>query len=372
MLTTFDKYLLNRLLHTFVVFFIATFGLYMVIDLFSNVDDFQQGGRDLPDISIAIIRHYGYRTSEFFEMAGPILIVVSAIAVLGLLEKNSESHPILAAGIPASRLLRPLLIGGVLMNLMLIVNQELIMPRIAVELQTPRGSTSTRAQKVEPVYDYFNYLMHIDGDQVVIEERKLVNASFNLPLELARQVYTLKAENAIYMPATDKHEAGWLLQNVTGLFDPDLLTEEGRRRIVARSNGRDVFIVSDVSFDQLYNRGRNLKLLSSAQLINRIRNPSTGLVPLQSQSLALHSRITRPVLSLIALAMALPMVMRRESTSLILNMTICAAVLGGFYILTQGSLIMGGIGIVRPDMAAWLPVVATGGASVWTWGYVQT
>ena len=42
MLTTFDKYLMNRLLHTFAVFFVATYGLYMVFDLFTNVDDFQR------------------------------------------------------------------------------------------------------------------------------------------------------------------------------------------------------------------------------------------------------------------------------------------------------------------------------------------
>ena len=44
MLTTFDKYLLKKLIYTFVVFLVATYGLYIVIDLFTNMDDFQKAG----------------------------------------------------------------------------------------------------------------------------------------------------------------------------------------------------------------------------------------------------------------------------------------------------------------------------------------
>ena len=372
MLTTFDKYLLKRLVHTFLVFFIATYGLYMVIDLFTNIDDFMQEGYSRADVAKAIGRFYGFRVAEFLEMAGPTLIVLSAIAVLGLLEKHSESHPILAAGIPAFRILQPMLLGGTLLSVILIVNQEVIMPGLAVELQTPRGSTNASVQKVEPVYDYFNYLMHIDGEEVVIEDRKLVRASFNLPRELATQSYAIESESAVYMAKTDRHPAGWLLQNLTGLFDANMLTEEGRARVIPRSNGRDVFIISDVSFDQLYNRGRNLKLLSSMQLIERIRNPSTGYVPVQSQSLALHSRITRPLLTLFSIAIALPLVMRRESQSLIMNMAVCALVLGVFYGFFQGCLALSSSHFLRPDLAAWLPVIVMAGASVWTSGYVQT
>lgn len=376
MLTTFDKYLMNRLLHTFAVFFVATYGLYMVFDLFTNVDDFQRNSagdeRTSVETILAIVRHYSFRIPEFFEMAGPILVVVSAIAVLGLLEKHSESHPILAAGIPAFRLLRPLLVGGGLLNLMLVLNQELLLPRLAVELQTPRGSDNASIQKVDPVYDYSNHLMHIDGKEVIIEERKLVNASFWLPEELSVPSYSLEAETAVFIHKNDKHPSGWLLQNLISPFDPELLTAEGATRILPRPNGKDVIVVSDVSFDQLYNRGRNLKLLSSGQLIERIRNPSTGLVPVRSQSLALHSRVTRPILSLLSIAIALPLVMRRESRSLIVNMTICTVVLGAFYIITQGSLMLGGSSILRADLAAWFPVIFVGSASVWTAGYVQT
>lgn len=371
--TTFDRYLLGRLLHTFGVFFVAAYGLYIVIDLFTNIDDFQQESASLFDLFLRISEYYLFRSAEFFEMAGSILIVLAVIAVLGLLQKNSETFPILAAGVPAFRLLKPLLIAAAVLNVALIANQEFIIPALAVQLQTPRGSAASRLQSVEPVYDYSNALMHIDGEFVVVEKQTLLDASFTLPYpELARRIETLKAESAVFVNAAGRRPSGWLLRNLTVAFDPDVLTDLGRQRVLPHDNGKDVFVVSSVSFDQLYNRGRNLKLLSSAQLIHRIRNPSTGQVPVRGQSLALHSRITRPILCLLTIAMALPLVIRRESRSLILNMAVCALVLGFFYAFTQGCLAMGSSGMLRPDLAAWLPVIVCGVASTWTAEYVQT
>ncbi len=373
MFTTFDRYLLGRLLHTFVVFFVSAYGLFIVIDLFMNIDDFQVVSASNVELFRRVLEFYAYRACEFFEMAGPILIVISVIVVLAMLQKHSETYPILAAGIPAFRLLKPLLIAAAILNGALIANQEFIIPGLAVQLQTPRGSKTAQVQKVEPVYDYWNYLMHIDGDQVLVHNQTLVGASFTLPKpEIASQICVLKAEKATFISQTAQHRSGWLLQNLVGVLDTDLLTKVGRKRIIPSSNGKDVFIASEVSFDQLYNRGRNLKLLSSMQLIQRIQNPSTGPMPVRGQSLALHARITRPFLCLLNIAIALPLVMRKESHSLITNMVVCAGVLGMLYMVAQGCFALGSIGKVSPDFAAWLPVILGGIISTWTSGLVQT
>ncbi|MGV2342146.1 MAG UNVERIFIED_CONTAM: LptF/LptG family permease [Planctomycetaceae bacterium] len=151
MLTTFDRYVTGRFLHTFVLLFVATLGLYVVIDLFMNIDEFQDNlARDTTaahgqtELFRRIGEYYFYRTFDFFEMAGPILIVVSAVTVVALLRKSSETFPLLAAGIPAFRLLRPLLITALILNAALFVNQEFVIPSLAVRLQTPRGSLRGR------------------------------------------------------------------------------------------------------------------------------------------------------------------------------------------------------------------------------------
>jgi len=378
MFTTFDRYLLGRLMHTFVVLFVSAYGLYIVIDLFTNIDDFQENTSSNFELLTQIVIYYVYRASQFFEMAGPMLIVVSVITVLGLLRKNSEIFPILAAGIPAFRMLKPLLLAAAILNGALILNQELIIPNIAVQLQTPRGSRVAQVQKVEAVYDYSNYRIHIDGEQVLIDSKTLIGASFGVTAaDLCTRDCWLTAEKAQFIHKSENRilarpQSGWLLQNMQDVLDETYFTEEGRRRIIPCNNGKDVFIVSDVSFDQLYNRVRNVQYLSSLQLIERIRNPSTGPRPLLRQSIALHTRITRPLLCLINIAIALPLVFRKESHSLITNMAVCAGVLGLFYAFAEGSFALAGKGLLAADMAAWLPVIVTGIASTWTSGLVQT
>jgi lipopolysaccharide export system permease protein len=373
MLTTYDRYVLARTLHAFGAMLVAAYGLFVVFDLFTNVDDFQQGAGSVADLLLQIAAYYGWRSFEFFELAGPMLIVVAVVTTLALLRRHSETFPLLAAGIPTFRLLQPLAGGAVLLNVALIVNQEIVLPAIAVPLQTPRGSATAQEQKVEPVYDYSNALMHIDGERVLIHERALVDASFALPTpELVIHGCQLKAERAVFLDPFGRRPSGWLLQNLTGVFDPDVLTAAGRSRVFPAENGHDVFIASEVTFDQLYNRGRNLKLLSTWQLLQRIRNPATGPVPVRGQSLALHARLTRPVLSLLSICIAVPLVLRRESASQIMNLMVCAVVLGSYYALTQCCLAIGGSGLVAPDLAAWVPVVIGGIASAWTSGLVQT
>lgn len=382
MLTTFDRYVTGRFLHTFVLLFVATLGLYVVIDLFMNIDEFQDNlARDTTaahgqtELFRRIGEYYFYRTFDFFEMAGPILIVVSAVTVVALLRKSSETFPLLAAGIPAFRLLRPLLITALILNAALFVNQEFVIPSLAVRLQTPRGSRAAEIQRVDPVYDYGNDLTHIAGDHVLPGSGTLVGPRFAFREgRLSKRSFILKAEKAFWLssPPQAPGQNGWLLQKVTGVLDVESLTPEGRKRILPTASGKDVFVVSDVTFDYLCSGGRNTRLLSSFQLVERIRKPAAGVIPVRNQSLALHARLTRPILCLLSISLALPLVLRRESHSLITNLAVCSAVLGIFYGMAHACLAAGNEAFISPDTAAWLPVILNGMASAWASSLVQT
>jgi lipopolysaccharide export system permease protein len=382
MLTTFDRYVTGRFLHTFVLLFVATLGLYVVIDLFMNIDEFQDNlARDTTATSgqLELFRrigeYYFYRTFDFFEMAGPILIVVSAVTVVALLRKSSETFPLLAAGIPAFRLLRPLLVTALILNSALLVNQEFVIPSLAVRLQTPRGSRAAEIQRVDPVYDYGNDLTHIAGDHVLPGSGTLVGPRFAFREgRLCKRSFILKAEKASWLssPPQAPGQNGWLLQKVTGVLDVESLTAEGRKRILPTASGKDVFVVSDVTFDYLCSGGRNTRLLSSFQLVERIRKPAAGVIPVRNQSLALHARLTRPILCLLSISLALPLVLKRESHSLITNLAVCAAVLGVFYGVAHACLAAGNEAFISPDTAAWLPVILNGMASAWASSLVQT
>ncbi|MDA1016757.1 MAG: LptF/LptG family permease, partial [Planctomycetota bacterium] len=141
--------------------------------------------------------------------------------------------------------------------------------------------------------------------------------------------------------------------------------------VVPRPNSNDVFVVTDVTPDRLRNRGKGSSLMSTADLVSRIRNPAMGVVSVRTQTLNVHTRLTRPLSALLMVFVVVPLIIRRESRSLIGNMAICCCSLAGIHGLAQVCQNLGG-SLVSPDLAVWTPVIFSGGLGAWLTGSVQS
>jgi len=372
--TLFDRHLLKRFWHVFAIGFVATYGLYVVFDAFSNADEFQSGAADetTATVLVTMATHYFFQAFPFFDMVGPILTVLAVVGVFALLQRSREIYPVLSAGVPSWRLAIPIVVGALTIELGLAVNQEIIIPNIAERLQANRGDGGAATHDVQPARDYVTNI-EISGDRLRIAERKVFNARFLLPVPLqVVEPTTLKAKEAIQIPASKTRPAGWLLREPEPAFEELTLTAEGSRRILKAPSSGDMFVVTDVTIDQLHNRTRSFKYLSTSQLIHRIRNPAYGMVTIRSQSVHLHERLGRPFLILISVLIAIPLTLRRESHSLLLNIAVCTMVLGMLFLFTQVSIHMGRLNVVDIELAAWIPIVVCGTCAAWLSGLVQT
>ena len=368
-MTLFDRYLLRRFLSVFLIMFLSTFGLYTVIDGFTNMDEFQSTGGPL-DVVIRIGEYYFLQTSVFLEMVGAILSILSAMIVFAMLQKHSEIHPILAAGIPTYRLAVPILLGTLCISAILAANQELVIPRIAHLLQAPRKTTD-QGQVVEPIYD--SNRIHIDGKELHLASRELSRAKFVLPApELALDLTTIRSNKATYHHANGQQPSGWLLTSARPRFEQLSLTDAGRRIVCSGSNPSDIFIITNASFDQLHNRNRSFTMVSTPELIRRIKNPSGGLISVKSQVLHLHNRLTRPLVNLIGVLLVIPMIIRKGNHGLISNMATCALMLGGFLAVSNAFYYLGSASLIDADLAAWSPIICGGSLSAWLTGSTQS
>lgn len=372
-MTLFDRYLLKRFLYVFAIGFVATYGLYIVFDAFSNADDFQEraGSSGNLGMLLSMAEHYFVHAFAFFDLVGAILIVLAVMAVFALLQRQSELYPVLSAGIPTWRLAVPVLVGSMGVILALTVNQELIIPRLADRLQAPRGTHQT-ALEVQTTRDLVRNIQ-ITGSQLFLDAREIQDAEFLLPVPaLVSEPATLRSSSAIQVAAGEKRPAGWLLKDVEPSFGSLSLTDDGRQCVFSSPDGKDVFVATDVTVDQLYNRSASYKYLSTASLVRRIQNPVLGRASIRSQKKHLHERLTKPLLILISVLVTIPLTLRRESRGLLLNMATCTGVLGTLFLLTQSSIYLERLGSVSFDMAAWIPVVVSGVCGAWVSGLVQT
>jgi len=94
-MTTFDRYLLSRYWHVFFIGFLALFGLYFVIDVFTNVTDFFDKPQDKATLIAGMAQYYAYRACYFFGLIGGTLEVVAAMVTMVLVQKHGELNPIL-------------------------------------------------------------------------------------------------------------------------------------------------------------------------------------------------------------------------------------------------------------------------------------
>jgi lipopolysaccharide export system permease protein len=366
----FDRYLMRRFLHVYFILFLSMYGLFVIIDGFTNIDDFSEG-QGTGAMLQSMATHYLFQSVVFFDLIGSILAVTAVMVVFALLQKSSEILPILAAGIPMTRLLRPVVYGMGVLTLGIVINQEVVLPRISHFLEAPRGQKATGDKSVEPVYDHQTQIL-ITGRSLFVREQRMEQATFVLPIgEVAAELTNIRAKNARWFSKTPDREAGWLLEGAIPKFSDIHLTAGGVTHVLPTEKPDEIFIVTGVSFDQLYSRHSSYKYLSTLDLIRRIKNPS-DIVSIKAQVMHLHTRLVRPLLNLACVFIAVPLIVRRESRSLITSFALCSVVLGAMLALLQLCAYLGQVNLLRADVAAWLPIIACGTVGAWVSGLMQT
>lgn len=373
MWTTFDRYLFGRYCYTCVIFFAAVLGLFVVVDGFTNLDAFQQKGEGTIALMTRMGTHYLYQSSLIFEMVGPSLAVISAMVVLAMLLKHHEFYALLSIGVPTYRVALSLVVGVLVVNGLLIANQELVIPRISHHLQGTHGDMAHDARHFDPQYDARTWVF-VSGTELVPSKRQIQEASFMLPMP---QLVTdfqepIRAGYAAYYPAQGNRPAGWLLKDAQPGFETLKLTEAGRKVVLPHKNGRDLFLKLGLTFDQLQNRNTGFRYLSTGDLIDRIQHPTSQASSTQAQVMHLHSRLTRPILAVISVLLVIPLVLRKEQDSLVANVATCTLVLALLLGIAQGMDFLGQSALVRPELAAWTPILIGGPLAGWLSAIART
>ena len=335
---TYDRYLLRNFLHTFGVCFIAMFGLVAVIDLFENLDELLEinGGNGTIGLVNLIVTLNAYRSVLFLDRAGAALTIISVMTVLILLQRSGELHPLLAAGIPMYRILRPMIFAAVAVNGLLVFNQEFLVPLVAFREHEIRHRNDLSQSEVESL---------------------------------------IEAPTAKFYPAKGKRPAGWLLLNVTTPPLSDIsrnLTDRGRELVRPVPGSSNVFVVSAVTCDQLFKRSSSYTNLSTLEILDRIRCPAFGMMSIHRLVLYIHSRFMQPVLNVIAVLLTIPLMVRRESTGLPADSSLCCLLLATLFGVAQVFQSLGASQVIAPDLAAWGPVVIGGALSAWLSGLIRT
>jgi lipopolysaccharide export system permease protein len=411
-----DRYLLKQFTQILVICFLSMSGLFIVIDAFEHLEAFStQAGKEGNLLGI-IARYYAYRNLEIFERTGGILAMLAAMFTVTWLGRHQEMTALLAGGISKVRILKPLLLAVIVVSLLGVLNRELMIPHVRDELMRDTKDLGGKALRdLEPRFDSRSNIL-LGGEKVVVDQRQIINPTFVLPGNLSRYGKQLVARIAYHQTATADHPAGFLLDGVISplqigtqhslrldLTSPNATKEEpqsptgrGAKERGARSEERDsvsrtlrsgqeaasaapsldpavsqvviitprdaswlkpdqLFVITAMPFNLLASGSQWRSYASTGELISQLGSPSTDLGA--DVRVTMHARLLQPLMDLTLVMLGLPLMFSRSNRNIFLSIGICIVAAIGFSAVAISCQSLGGLGLLSPAFAAWLPLM---------------
>jgi len=351
-----DRVMLSSFLKAYLICLVSLLSLYVVIDLFTNLDDFAQHTTGFIPILQNIVRFYGYKVAQIFDrLCEAVVLLAGAFTIAGV-QRNNELLPLLSAGVSTRRVVLPVLFGAGLLICLGSANQELLIPRIADALLIVRDDP--KGEKTQVVTGgYTANGIHVEGIEAK-RNGKLIKPFFvTIPETLADGLLHLSAKEARYISATegDPESAGWMLTGVQPAMVENLPKGIGLEFI---DPGKFFLRTSDIDYDMLTRSRQWFTFASTGKLNDLLNKGDTRKQP--SVAVLFHMRFARPLLGILLVILGLSVILRDQNRNVFIGTGLCLGACALFFAAIFASKQLGDSEYVSPALAAWLPVLAFG------------
>lgn len=360
-----DRYVIFSFLKNYLISFMVLVGLYIVLDMVFKFDEFaeiqgrpgESGYAAVFGMIWGMVDYYFYMCFLFFVQLSGIIPVVAAAFTLMRFSRFNELSAILAAGVPLIRVAMPIILVSVMLNALLLVDQELVIPRLIPKLVRDPDDVKRIGPKKFPIQlmedadrsllNAARYSPPTDTSPALLEEVDIIIRD-----EQLNGIAHITADEAVWDPSSKS----WKLKNgrrVNGLQPSSV---RGAEEVVTtyRSN-------IDPNEIALYKTGDYVELLATEQIDELLQRP--GSYGTTSLLRVKHFRFTQPLMNVVLLLLAIPCVLTREPGKLKMAVTQCLLLTGlcmtGIFMSHQ----LAGNNSLGPDwanswpaMMAWMPV----------------
>jgi lipopolysaccharide export system permease protein len=369
MIKLMDRQLITGYFKSYFVCLLSLLSLWVVVDLFTNLDDFTHEHRTFVGVFQHVGTYYGFQIPRIFDKLCEPMVLMAAMFTIAWMQRCNEQFPLLSAGVSTQRIVLPVLLCAVFMLSLTVVNQEMIIPRVADQVNfdkdDPGGKKDMRIQG--QCYEPNN--IHINGKSANRRKQTVADFEVVIPKELAGVMLVLTAQEAVYVPpGTDKQTGGWLMTNTKpagqgSLGDGSVLEE-------IDSAGRYFLHTRSVDFQSLTRNPNWYQLTSTWQIYSELDKPEAGRQA--PMAVLFHMRLTRPLLGLLLVFMGLSVILRDQNRNVIISSGMCLVLCAVFFIAQYACKMLGENEVLPPALAAWAPVLGFGPLSLVLFDAVHT
>lgn len=347
-----DQQMIRGYFKSYIVCLASLLSLYVVVDLFTNLDDFTHHNKGLWASLLRIFTYYAYKVAQIFDRLCEAIVLLAAMFTVAWMQRNNEQVPLLSVGVSTRRIVVPVLISAFFMLGLTVINQEMIIPRIADKLALDRDDPGgQKSVPVRSVYDTNG--IHITGDRAVRSDLTVSGFCVTILEPQGGQLIHLSAQEARYIPGPGPRQGGWELvgarpmeaQPIPGILDQ-------------RDLGRYFLHTREVDFEAVTRNPNWFAMASTPQLYDELQRPES--TRLASMAVLFHTRLTRPVLGMVLVLLGLSVILRDQNRNVIISSGMCLVLCGVFFAACYACKMLGDNEYLNPALSAWMPVLFFG------------
>jgi lipopolysaccharide export system permease protein len=363
MLGLLDRQMIYNYVKAYIVCLTSLLGLFIVVDLFTNLDDFTSNKQGVEGTLRHIGVYYGYNVPKIFDRLCEAIALLAGMFTVAWMQRNNELLPQLSAGVSTRRVVFPVLLAACGMLGLSVANQEFLMPALDGFIVENGKSNFNGDKETEVKGTYDVHGIHVSGRVAFRKTLTIDKFTCVIPPKLGRDTLTtLQAESAQYVP----ERGGWVLTRTV----PPELDNWARKDLLTPITPGKYFLSTDVDFDTA-TRSKNWFLyLSTWRLWEEMNKP--GNAQLSSLAVILHMRLTRPILGVVLVVLGLSVILRDQNRNVFVSAGLCLSLCALFFASIIACQYLGSHEHVAPALAAWLPLLAFGPVAVVMFDAVHT
>jgi lipopolysaccharide export system permease protein len=373
MLTILDRQMIYSYVKAYLFCLVSLTGLFIVVDLFMNLEDFTANRKDFLSVINYIGVYYGYKFFQIFDRLCEPVVLLAGMFTVAWVQRNNELLPLLSAGVSTRRVVVPVLICAMAMMGLVVANQELAMPNIDAFMvehrANPEGAKET---DVKGAYDMNG--IFVSGQSAVKKDAMVKGFFVSIPAQISRNSITiLQAKEAYYIPEQegDKRTGGWHLKKTTPAELPGW-PQDQEDILKPLGNGEYFLKTKDVDLETIVRVKNWFMYQPTERLMRELNRP--GNTQHASLAVTFHTRLTRPVLGMILVLLGLSVILRDQNRNIFISAGMCLLLCVVFFASIFACQFLGktGVEVISPALAAWLPVLLFGPSSFVMFDMVHT
>jgi lipopolysaccharide export system permease protein len=357
-----DRYVGKLFVMSYLTAFLLVVGLYVVLDLSVNVDEYLQEQPDgtTPALSM-IARYYALHLPFLYLEMSPFVTLVAGLFAAARCVRNNEVVAALGAGVSARRLFAPLLLGALLLAGLMFALREWATDSLSRERDFLRERLLE--QRSEVIYENL-WVRDASGQRLRVEEyRPATKEGRGLLAYFTTNEATVSVDAAVmHQPRREDGRWHWTLE------DGYRTRVDAEERLREELQDFDTVDVGPRDFE-LAERGRRRPLELSFSEAGKLRDRDPD--NLQYRTVRQY-HLTFPLAGLVLLLVGLPFLVGEERGRGVERFAVGVLLCMAYFVVDFVTRTEGINGEIGPLYAAWFPLVLFGSLGLVLFGSMRS